>query len=122
MRIVTENTVAPQGGASSSMSTQAPVAEATEVVHRRELPSGRTVLVLGGSTDEIEVRSPTGQPEVRITFGPNGPEVSLRAARLELDAPTLAVRCRDLDVRAEETVSLDAGKALALRSAGELRV
>lgn len=98
------------------------------VVDRRELSSGRTLLVLRGADaagaprDELEIRSPDGQPEVRIVFGPHGPEVSLRAARLELDAPTIALRCRDLDVRAEAAVALHGGKSVAITSDGDLRL
>ncbi len=98
------------------------------IVDRRELSAGRTLVILRGNDaagapcDELEVRSPAGQPEVRITFGPDGPVVSLRAARLELAAPTVAVRCDDLDVRARRSVALGAGESVAIASEGDCRV
>lgn len=93
--------------------------QATEVA----LPSGRSLVVRSAllGEDEIELRAPGGEVEVRIVCRPEGPVVTVRAARLELEAPSLAVRCRDLDVQATEEAKL-AAKDLEIRGDGELVV
>jgi phage gp45-like len=72
------------------------------------LPSGRSVIVrVHGGAEELEVRSPAGAVEVRITLGEDGPVIHLSAARLELAAADIvAVRCRRFDVRAEAGLRL----------------
>jgi hypothetical protein len=67
----------------------------------RALPSGRKLaLRIGSAGEEIEIRSPAGDIEVRIELTDAGPVVSLRGARLELDAADVAIRCHDFDVEA----------------------
>jgi hypothetical protein len=69
----------------------------------RQLPSGRSVVLRVGDAEELEVRSPDGEVEVRIVLTPSGPVVRLRGARLELEAAeSVDVRCRDFNVRADE--------------------
>lgn len=74
----------------------------------RQLPSGRSVVVrVHDSKEELEVRSPGGEVEVRIVLTENGPVVSLRGARLELEsAEAVAVKCRTFEVNASEGVNL----------------
>jgi hypothetical protein len=82
----------------------------------RLLPSGRSVVVkLTKDGEEVQVRSPAGEVEVRITLSDNGPVVRLSGARLELEAvDTVAVNCRNLEVHTEESTQLS--------SAGDLRL
>ena len=65
------------------------------------LPSGRTVVIRADSQGEaIEVRSAGGEMELRIALTEQGPVLTLRGARLEIDAAdTVAVNCRHFAVR-----------------------
>jgi hypothetical protein len=86
----------------------------------RILPSGRSVIVrLADGTEELEIRSPRGDVEVRIVLTEAGPVVRLSGARLELEAAeTVAVRCRRFEVRAEGDICLD-GATVRLNSPEE---
>ena len=87
----------------------------------RVLPSGRTlVLRIGSDGEDIEIRSPDGDLDVRITLSDAGPVVSLRRARLEVDAADVAVRCREFDVQASGTVRLASEREVRFE-ADELR-
>lgn len=68
------------------------------------LPSGRSVVVrLADQGEELLVRSPEGEVEVRILLTEGGPVVRLRAARLELESSErIDVACRQFNVEAEE--------------------
>jgi len=74
------------------------------------LPSGRTVRVrASSSSEELEVRSPAGEVEVRILLTAAGPVVRIRSARLELEAAEdVSVRCRRFEVQASDEVRLRA--------------
>ena len=91
---------------------QAPSMEPTE----KSLPSGRSVVVrVDGGREELEVRSPSGDVEVRITLTEAGPVVSLRGARLELESPdAVAINCRKFEVNTTEGTEL--------KSAGAVRI
>ena len=81
----------------------------------RTLPSGRSIqLKLMGKQEEIEVRSPAGEVEVRITFTAEGPVVSVRAARLELGAKAIALACDTFEVAAEKGVSVESAQEIRL--------
>lgn len=70
---------------------------------QRTLPSGRSVVLRVGDTEELEIRSPDGEVEVRIVLTDAGPVVRLRAARLEMETTeSVDIRCRDFNVRADE--------------------
>ena len=107
----------------NSLGDAVPAASEGEVLERRALPSGRSLLVLAGAdaSEAIEVHSPQGELEIRIVCGPEGPVVSLRSARVELEAPTVAIRCEDLDVRAAQRMALQAG-TVGIRSEGEVQI
>ena len=56
------------------------------------------------------MRSPRAEVEVRITLTDEGPVVSLRGARLELESPdVVSVNCRRLEVSASEGTQLASG-------------
>jgi hypothetical protein len=89
----------------------------------RSLPSGRSVVVRVGRTgEEIEVRSPEGDVEVRICLTAAGPVVQLRGARLELEsAESMDVRCQRFTVEADE-VDLHCAGNIHMQAQGELRI
>jgi hypothetical protein len=90
----------------------------------RPLPSGRSVVIRqSGAQDEIEVRSPAGEVEVRIVLTDSGPVVSLRAARLELESmDEVSLRCRRLSLQASETAELQSGGSVQVEALGEVRL
>ena len=95
------------------------------LLERRALPSGRLLLVFRGSdpaTEELELRAPNGDVEVRITCGPSGPQVVVHATRLEVNAPSLAIRCGEFDLQAEKTVVLRTKGELRLKAEGDVHV
>ena len=89
----------------------------------RFLPSGRSVLVkVTSAGEELQVRSPQGEVEVRITLGEAGPVVHLSGARLELQSPdTVALHCRRLEVNTAESIDMTSAGSLHL-SGQEMRV
>jgi hypothetical protein len=101
------------------METQVPVTDvagAAEIRTAEALPSGRSVVVrVDGQREELLVRSPTGEIEVRITLTESGPVVRLHGGRLELEgADTIALNSRRLELTAREEMHLHSG--------GDLRV
>ncbi len=92
------------------------VVDLVELPQERLLPSGRSVVLrVGEGREELEIRSPQGDMEVRITLGEEGPVVQLRSARLELEAAdAVAVRCRQLEI--------DTIEGTHLRSCGDIQI
>jgi len=89
----------------------------------RSLPSGRSVILRATEAgEELQVRSPEGHVEVRISFGDGGPVVHVSQARLEVEAwDAIALRCRRLEVDTQDGIRL--GSAGDLQLAGrEVRV
>lgn len=84
------------------------------------LPSGRELRVTSTPRgEEIEVRSPGGEMELRVALTPEGPVLLLRGVRLEIDSSdAVALRCKDLDIRATGGIRLEA-QTIALGSRGE---
>ncbi|MEN9796424.1 MAG: hypothetical protein RL653_120 [Pseudomonadota bacterium] len=82
------------------------VSDTADALERR-LPSGRAVSLKADAGGEmLEIRSPSGELEVSIVLGPDGPVVKLRGARLEVDSPEIALRCKTFDVQASEQIRL----------------
>jgi hypothetical protein len=107
--------MSPRSAAAPALSLADPPAELPADVIERRLPSGRSlVLRIDGAGEEIEIRSARGELDLRITLTDAGPVVSLRGARLEVESPDVAFRCRTFDVQATE--------ALTLASEREVRV
>jgi hypothetical protein len=103
----------------------------SEATRLRSLASGRSVLLTATEAgEELQIRSPNGELEVRITLGPGGPVVHVSGARLELDAPdTIAFRCRQLDVETVEGIRLAsagniqlAGEEMRVQTAGDIHM
>ena len=85
------------------------------------LPSGRSVCVTADDRrEQIEVRSPQGEVEVRIVMTEDGPVLSLRGARLEIDSTdTVALRCKRFEIEASEGIALQGGD-VNIRSTGDI--
>lgn len=72
----------------------------------------RTVHLAGGrslavSDEAVELRSPSGQLELRIKLTAEGPVLQVEGARVELRAAeSVAVDCKRFEVRAAEGVTL----------------
>jgi phage gp45-like len=84
----------------------------------KSLPSGRSVVVrVDGGREELEVRSPQGDVEVRITLTDAGPVVCLRGARLELESPeAIAINCRKFEVTTQEGTELKSEGAVRIEA------
>ncbi len=107
------------------------LANVEEAARQRLLPSGRSVVVkVTDEGEELQVRSPGGAVEVRITFGADGPVVRLSGARLELEAvDTVAVQCRRLEVNTQDSIQLTsagelhlAGQEMNVETRGDIRL
>jgi hypothetical protein len=74
----------------------------------RVLPSGRSVVLrIGDGCEDLEIRSPDGDVEVRITLTDQGAVVSLRGGRLQMEsADAVALNCRRLEVVTTEGTAL----------------
>ena len=72
------------------------------------LPSGRSVVLkVSDGREEMEIRSPAGDVEVRITLTDQGAVVSLRGGQLQMQAAdTISMNCRRLDVVTTEGTTL----------------
>lgn len=94
-----------------------------ETPTERLLPSGRSVVVRASEgREELEVRSPQGDVEVRITLTDSGPVVRLRGARLELEATdAVAVHCRRFEVTTKEDVHFQSEGGVKIEG-NEMRV
>lgn len=92
-------------------------------VKPQRLPSGRTVLTQAIEGDEtVEIRSPDGEMEIRITLTETGPVLSLRGAKLQMEAAdSFAVKCKKFAVDAEESATINTQGTMAVNG-GEMRV
>lgn len=96
--------------------------DAPELSVPTRLPSGRHVVVrVDGGVEGIEVRSPTGEVEVRIALTPEGPVVRLSGARLELDAiESVSIKSKSIELQAESKVSIASGEDVRIEAAREV--
>jgi hypothetical protein len=111
----------------SSNDTSSQISAAPRKVHATAaqiLPSVRTVVVrIDGQGEALEVQSPDGRMELRIALTDQGPVLSLRGLRLEIDAAdTVAVNCRQFSLRTTDGMALEAGGDLSLRSQQEMHL
>ena len=72
--------------------------------------SGRRVRIEAsdGSSDQLVIRDANGEVELRVVLTPQGPVLRLKAARVELDADVLGLRCRELEVDVREAARFQA--------------
>ena len=97
-----------------------------ETSDRREiyLREGRTLSVEHAGTDElVEIRSSSGQVEVRIRLTEEGPVLQMESARLQLKASeAVEIESKRVEIRATETVQLESKDEIKVEAEGEVRV
>jgi hypothetical protein len=97
-----------------------------ETSDRREiyLREGRTLSVEHSGTDElVEIRSASGQVEVRIRLTEEGPVLQMESARLQLKASeAVEIESKRVEIRATETVQLESKNEIKVDAEGEVRV
>jgi hypothetical protein len=88
------------------------------------LPSGATLTVRSDALgDEIQLRSANGAMELRIRMTDEGPVLSLRGVKLEIEATdSIAVSCREFAVNASDGVRLNTGGDFEVRSEQDIRM
>ena len=100
--------------------------EAEETSDRREiyLREGRTLSVEQAGTDElVEIRSSSGQVELRIKLTENGPVLQMESVRLQLKASeAVEIESRRVEIKATETLQLASDNEVKVDAEGEIRV
>jgi hypothetical protein len=88
----------------------------------RSLPSGRSVVLrVSDAAEEIEVRSASGDVEVRITLTDAGPVVQLSGARLQLESPEfIEVKCKRLSVQTSEATDMHSAGDVNIHADGNM--
>jgi len=88
------------------------------------LPSGKSIVVKADKHGEaIEIHSTDGQMELRIGLTEDGPVITLRGARFNLESTdTVSVNCRRFEVNTREGVHLHTGGEVDIRSGAEIRM
>jgi phage gp45-like len=99
---------------------------AEEASDRREiyLREGRTLSVETTGTDDlVEIRSSSGQVEVRIKLTEDGPVLQMESVRLQLKASeSVEIASRRVDIKATETVQIASDNEVKVDADGEVRV
>jgi hypothetical protein len=97
-----------------------------ETSDRREiyLREGRTLSVEQSGTEElVEIRSSSGQVELRIKLTEEGPVLQVESARLQLKASeSVEIESKRVEIRATETVHLTSKDEVKVEAEGEVRV
>jgi hypothetical protein len=93
---------------------------------RREiyLREGRTLSIAQAGQDElVEIRSSSGQVELRIKLTPDGPVLQMESARLQLKASeAVEIESKRIEIRATETVQIASKDEVKVEAEGEVRV
>jgi hypothetical protein len=97
-----------------------------EASDRREiyLREGRTLSVEQTGGDElVEVRSSSGQVELRIKLTEDGPVLQMESVRLQLKATeAVEIEAKRVEIKATETLQLASGDEVKVDAEGEVRV
>ncbi len=97
-----------------------------EATDRREiyLREGRTLSIEEAGSDELlEVRSSSGQVELRIRLTEEGPVLQMESARLQLRATeAVEIESKRIELRATETLQLSSDNEIKVDAEGEVRV
>ena len=88
------------------------------------LDHGRTLTVGSDSGDEvIEIRAASGQLELRVVMGEDGPVLQLDAIKLSVDAASeIAMTCKTFSVAASDKVAVRSDGECEVISEGETRI
>jgi hypothetical protein len=88
------------------------------------LPSGTTLRVRSGPEgDDIVLESAGGAMEVRIRVTADGPVLSLRGVRLEIEAAdSVALNCREFSIEARDGIRLASGGPVRVDSDAEIKL
>jgi hypothetical protein len=93
---------------------------------RREiyLREGRTLSVEQSGSDElVEVRSSSGQVELRIRLTEEGPVLQMESARLQLKASeAVEIESKRVEIRATEMVQVTSKDEVKVEAEGDVRV
>jgi hypothetical protein len=97
-----------------------------EASDRREiyLREGRTLTVEPiGEGELVEIRSSSGQLELRIKLTAEGPVLQIESARLQLKAAeAVEIESKRVEIRASETVQVESDNEVKVDAEGEVRV
>lgn len=100
--------------------------QAEETSDRREiyLREGRTLSVEQAGSDElVEIRSSSGQIELRIKLTEEGPVLQMESVKLQLKASeSVEISSRRVDITATETVQIASDNEVKVDAEGEVRV
>ncbi|HEU4730739.1 MAG TPA: hypothetical protein VFT22_22745 [Kofleriaceae bacterium] len=100
--------------------------QAEETSDRREiyLRDGKTLSVESSGADElVEVRSSSGQLELRIKLTEEGPVLQLESARLSLKASEVVeIESKRVEIKATEAIQLTSENEIKAEAEGEVRV
>jgi hypothetical protein len=97
----------------------------------RPLSSGRSLILKEREDhEELEIRSPDGEIEVRVILTDACPIVTVRGARLQIEAPeSMSVRCGRFEVHADEAAAIHScgsvdvtGEVMRVRTAGDIHM
>ena len=93
----------------------------TREIYLRE---GRTLSVAkAGGEELVEIRSSSGQLELRIRLTEEGPVLQMESARLQLKASeAVEIESKRVEIRATETVQLVSENEVKVDAEGEVRV
>ena len=97
-----------------------------EATDRRELylRDGKTLSVETTGSDElVEIRSSSGQVELRIKLTEEGPVLQMESVRLQLKASeAVEIESKRIEIRATETLQLTSDNEVKVDAEGEVRV
>jgi hypothetical protein len=100
--------------------------ETASQADRREvyLREGRTLSVEGAGRDElVEIRSSSGQVELRIRLTEDGPVLQMESVRLNLKAAeSVEIEAKRVEIKATETLQLASDNEIKVDAEGEVRV
>jgi hypothetical protein len=97
-----------------------------EASDRREiyLRDGKTLSVETAGSDElVEIRSSSGQVELRIKLTEEGPVLQMESVRLQLKASeAVEIESKRVEIKATETLQLASDNEIKVDAEGEVRV
>ncbi len=98
------------------MSAQLTSAAEIALSNAISLPSGREVVVRSGPEEVVEVRSPDGTVEVSVVLTEQGPVLRVTGGRLEMQAETLALKGRRVEIDASELATITSGGEVVVQA------